>query len=394
MDQRLSCPESHRLIYRQKSDRRCPGKASDRPLIRLILMPSFYPMPDLSIEERLILVDHINFLMQPDFEKLMFALNVPNSVIPSGQAAQGNRAIALLQWVKSPGGCGLIELLKTLDAIAPVPLDVDMERAVDKSVPGSQKVPVQPSILTSTMLEMKETVERRVPPQAFQEDLGNGVKLDMVYIPKGKFFMGEPDWKGYHSVEVPAFYMGKYPVTQSQWKAVSTLPKRDQGLHPSPSKFKGGDLPVEKISWSEAVEFCNWLSRHTERDYRLSSESEWEYACRAGTETAYSFGDSITSGQSNFGKNVGKTTPVGTYDPNPFGLYDMHGNVWEWCQDYYHDSYKGAPTDGRARMDRNLLGGRVSRGGSWISNSRNCRSAFRLFNYPGNRYFGNGFRVV
>ncbi|MEO1522529.1 MAG: formylglycine-generating enzyme family protein, partial [Cyanobacteria bacterium J06633_2] len=237
-------------------------------------------------------------------------------------------------------------------------------------------------------------LEQEVPPQSYQEDLGEGVTLKMVYMKKGTFFMGEPEWRGYHPVKVPAFFMGKYPVTQMQWRAVSTLPQIKERLHPSPSMFKGDDLPIEKISWREAVEFCQRLSLHAGKDYRLPSEAEWEYACRAGTTTAYSFGDSITSEQANFNSNVGRTTPVGKYSPNAFSLYDMHGNVWEWCQDYWHDHYEGAPTDGSARLERNLFRTRVIRGGSWCSVPGYCRSASRDFSGPDYRFNFIGFRVV
>lgn len=331
-------------------------------------------MPDLSIEERLILVDHINSLMQSDFEKLMFALDVPNGVIPSGQAAQGNRATALLQWVKSPGGCGLIEFLKTLDAIAPVPFGVILDRPTAQ---GSSN-------------------------EDFQEKLPHGAVLDMVYIPEGIFLMGSPEnepyrnnWEGpQHRVAVPSFFMGKYPVTQKQWFIVSTFSKVATDLESEPSSFKGDDLPVENVSWNDAVEFCKRLSLHTGKQYRLPSESEWEYACRSGTTTAYSFGDSITPGQANFNENVGQTTPVGKYPPNKFGLHDMHGNVWEWCQDIWHENYKGAPTNGSAWVTDRDDKVRVMRGGSWFLISWDCRSACR-FNYnPVFRYFYNGFRVV
>ncbi|MEM9451388.1 MAG: formylglycine-generating enzyme family protein [Cyanobacteria bacterium P01_E01_bin.6] len=365
---------SHRLIYIQKGDRRCPGKASDRPLIRLILMPSFYPMPDLSTEERLILVKHIKLLMQSDFDALMFALNVPYDVIPPGQAALGNRAIALLQWAKSPTGCGMIEFLKTLDAIAPVPFGVSLDRPTAQGTSNED----------------------------FQEKLSHGAVLDMIYIPEGIFLMGSPknepdqnNWEGpQHRVAVPSFFVGKYPVTQKQWFIVSTFPKVDVDLSSEPSLFKGDDLPVECVSWNDAVEFCKRLSKRAGREYRLPSESEWEYACRSGTTTAYSFGDSITPGQANFNENVGQTTPLGKYPPNKFGLHDMHGNVWEWCQDIWHENYKGAPTNGSAWVTDRDDELRVIRGGSWYVYPRYCRSATRVYIEADNDDDDVGFRVV
>ncbi|MEL6322106.1 MAG: formylglycine-generating enzyme family protein [Cyanobacteria bacterium J06626_14] len=307
-------------------------------------------------------------------EKLMSALDVPNSLIPSGQSAQGNRVIALLQRVKSPGGCGLMELLKTLDAIAPLPFGVSLER--------------KPAQEPST--------------ENYREKLPHGVHLEMVYIPEGIFLMGSPENEAdrykdegpQHRVAVPAFYMGKYPVTQKEWFIVSTFPQVERKLESEPSHFKGDDLPVEMVSWHDAVEFCKRLSKHTRQNYRLPSEAEWEYACRARTTTAYSFGDFITAEQANFVVNVGKTTPVGKYRPNTFGLYDMHGSVWEWCLDHWHENYDGAPADGSAWVSGGDSDSRVIRGGSWAYAPRNCRSAYRYFNNRDNRNRFIGFRVV
>jgi formylglycine-generating enzyme required for sulfatase activity len=152
--------------------------------------------------------------------------------------------------------------------------------------------------------------------------------------------------------------------------------------------FKGDQLPVECVSWHDAVEFCARLSNHTGRTYRLPSEAEWEYACRAGTTTAFYFGDTISTDQANYNGNYtygsGKegiyrecTTAVGSFKPNGFGLYDMHGNVWEWCQDVLHNTYEGSPSDGSPWMDRGDESRRIIRGGSWDNNPRNCRSACR-----------------
>jgi formylglycine-generating enzyme required for sulfatase activity len=142
------------------------------------------------------------------------------------------------------------------------------------------------------------------------------------------------------------------------------------------------------VKWTEAVEFCERLSKLTGKDYRLPSESEWEYACRAGTTTPFYFGETITpelvncDGNSAYGKSPKgeyreETTPVGQFPPNAFGLYDMHGNVFEWCQDVYHDNYNGAPTDGSA-WEIDDINQRVYRGGSWYFSSRWCRSAYRI----------------
>lgn len=169
---------------------------------------------------------------------------------------------------------------------------------------------------------------------------------------------------------------------------------------------KNCDLcPVEDVSWDDAQEF---IRRLNERDdaytYRLPTEAEWEYACRAGTTTEFAFGDSLSSGQANFGGNYSyegagvyrpKLTPVGSFQPNAWGLYDMHGNVWEWCEDWFHDSYNGAPTDGSAWLAGGEQKYRVSRGGGWYDAAVLLRSAFRVNFYPGHRLDNMiGFRVL
>jgi formylglycine-generating enzyme required for sulfatase activity len=238
------------------------------------------------------------------------------------------------------------------------------------------------------------------------EDLGNGVKLEMVFIPGGSFMMGSPPGEGndnekpQHLVNIPAFYMGKYPITQSQYLAL---------MGKNPSHFQGGDLPVACVSWLDAQEFCDRLNAKTGKKYRLPSEAEWEYAARGGTTTPFHFGETITTDVANFdgnytygdapkGKYLEKTTPVGSYKvANDFGLYDLHGNVWEWCLDEWVDNYNGAPTDGSARgdilsRDENKL--RLLRGGSWIRNPRICRSAYRIRWSADGRDYDFGFRVV
>ena len=240
----------------------------------------------------------------------------------------------------------------------------------------------------------------------FTEDLGNGVELEMMLIPGGNFTMGAPETeersrdseRPQHQVTVPSFCMGKYPITQGQWKAVAGLDKVERDLEADPSGFKGDRRPVERVSWYDAVEFCARLSNHTSREYRLPSEAQWEYACRAGTTTAFHFGETITTDLANYdgtsdkygsygrgpkGKKRGETTPVGSFDvANAFGLYDMHGNVLEWCLDDWHDNYEGAPVDGSAWMNENdnfsqVEGDVVLRGGSWFVLPNLCRSAFR-----------------
>jgi formylglycine-generating enzyme required for sulfatase activity len=239
----------------------------------------------------------------------------------------------------------------------------------------------------------------------FTEPIGK-VGLDMIFVEGGEFPMGSPedeperydDEGPQHLVQVPAFFMGRYPITQAQWRVVAeTIPQVNQELNPKPSEFTGENLPVEQVTWFDAVEFCDRLSAHTKRQYRLPSEAEWEYACRAGTTTAFYYGSTITPELANYGSEIRQTTPVGQYAyPNAWGLSDMHGNVWEWCADHWHEDYGEAPIDGRVWLDEGDENdaGRVRRGGSWNGDPQYCRSAYRAHIYPRETYDGVGFRVV
>ncbi|NJR25107.1 MAG: formylglycine-generating enzyme family protein [Richelia sp. CSU_2_1] len=237
----------------------------------------------------------------------------------------------------------------------------------------------------------------------FYEDLGNSIDLEMVCIPGGTFVMGWPateqDRRDYerpqHRVTIPTFYAGKYAITQAQWQAVMGY---------NPSCFKGEKRPVEKVSWSDAIKFCSKLSHKTGKKYRLLSEAEWEYACRAGTATPFHFGETITTELGNFngskpyanapqGINREQTTDVGIFPPNGFGLYDMHGNVFEWCSDGWHHNYNGAPTDGSS-WKSGTDNDRVLRGGSWTHYAVACRSAIRIRGSADGRWTSVGFRVA
>jgi formylglycine-generating enzyme required for sulfatase activity len=255
---------------------------------------------------------------------------------------------------------------------------------------------------------------RQGQAQYFSEDLGNGIILEMVAIPGGTFLMGSPETEeGYstdespqHWVTVQSFFMGKYPVTQAQWQAVANLPQVNRELNPDPSYFKGANRPVEQVSWYECVEYVERLSQYTGRDYRLPSEAEWEYACRAETTTPFHFGEIIITDLANYdgkttddagvnGKSFKKTTPVGSFQvANAFGLYDMHGNVWEWCADYWHSKYYNAPSDGKAWLSDNEKKFRLLRGGSWSHYRWYCRCANRFWSPPAPKNNGIGFRVV
>ncbi|MBD2576239.1 bifunctional serine/threonine-protein kinase/formylglycine-generating enzyme family protein [Oscillatoria sp. FACHB-1406] len=258
-------------------------------------------------------------------------------------------------------------------------------------------------------------VKNRRPGQAnyLIEEIARGVGLEMVAIPGGSFMMGSPeteekrdsDESPQHQVTIQPFYMGKYAITQAQWKAVAALPKIKIDLKPDPSNFKGANRPVETVSWWEAEEFCKRLSKKTGKQYRLPSEAEWEYACRAGTTTPFHFGETITSELVNYdgnyaygnapkGKYREQTVEVGTLPPNGYGLYEMHGNVWEWCADHWHENYQGAPNNETTWLTSDERNTRLLRGGSWSSISRFCRSAHRGRNYPGHSNLNIGFRAA
>lgn len=266
---------------------------------------------------------------------------------------------------------------------------------------------------------MTNLVLRKERKQAryFTETLGDQIGIDMILVPGGAFMMGSPkdepereEREGpQHSVTVPTFFMGRYPVTQAQWRFVAELPEINQALNSDPSEFKGDNRPVETVSWYDASECCARLAAHTNRDYRLPIEAEWEYACRAGTTTPFYFGPILTTEVANYNGNYTyNDSPSGAYraatNPvdlvgiaNAFGLCDMHGNVEEWCVDHWHDNYEGAPTDGSAWLneetdDENVM--RVLRGGSWDYPPRLCRSASRHYSYPRVANYALGFRVV
>jgi formylglycine-generating enzyme required for sulfatase activity len=259
----------------------------------------------------------------------------------------------------------------------------------------------------------REINRSRREAEFFSEDFSGGVRLEMVSIAGGTFLMGSPNSERgrndsespQHRVTVAPFFMGKYAVTQAQWKAVASFPKVSRDLNPDPSQFKGANRPVEYITWEEAAEFCARLSKKTGRDYRLPSEAEWEYACRAGTATPFYFGETMTSDLANYdskytyasgpkGQYRGETVPVRSFPPNAFGLYDTHGNVWEWCADPWHDNYSGAPSDGSVWEAGGNEERRVVRGGAWCFSPRLCRAACRSKHVAGIRVFYAGFRVA
>jgi len=224
-------------------------------------------------------------------------------------------------------------------------------------------------------------------------------ELLFVTIPSGSFSMGsndgDSDEKAVHTVHINSFRMSKYEITQSQWESV---------MGSNPRHFKGANRPVEQVSWDDIQTFIRKLISQTGKHFRLPTEAEWEYAARAGTTTRYSWGDDVGNNRANCDGcgsrwDNKETAPVGSFQPNSFGLYDMHGNVWEWVQDCYHDSYKGAPNDGSAwEKNTSIFSddcvGRVLRGGSWGDGPGGMRSAGRDWGTPGDRYGSGGFRLV
>ncbi|PSN17532.1 formylglycine-generating enzyme family protein [filamentous cyanobacterium CCP5] len=260
--------------------------------------------------------------------------------------------------------------------------------------------------------------------RVWREPLAEDLTLDLVRIPAGEFLMGSPpeevernvyfpaypdtegkDVEMQHRVIVPEFWMGHSSVTQAQWRAVAALPRVNRELDPNPASFKGDDRPVEQVTWDDAVEFCDRLSRHTGKTYRLPSEAEWEYACRAGTTSPFYAGETLSTEIANYDgsytygpgeKGIYRehTTDVGSFGVNGFGLADMHGNVYDWCLDHWHPSYEGAPTDGSAWVTDGNENYRLVRGGSWYGYPDICRSAIRYRNSRDDRNDVIGLRVV
>lgn len=274
---------------------------------------------------------------------------------------------------------------------------------------GSMAQPATLRLVSVKLNESGDVIDRpAIEIQTFQEDLGGGVFLPMVKIPAGSFNMGaaeaesgrQPPEHPQHSVKIPEFYLAQTLITQAQWAAV--FPDKEIGSRGKPQ------LPVHSINWLDAIAFCKLLSQKTGRKYRLPSEAEWEYACRSNSTAPFAYGDTIVSSivncngeqpyaQAPKGGWRQAATPVATFPPNRFGLYDMHGNLWEWCLDEWFDSYRNAPTDGSPRGNmqaRDGLQSRVVRGGSWFSYPNSCRAANRAGLFASFRHEHYGFRVA
>jgi formylglycine-generating enzyme required for sulfatase activity len=249
--------------------------------------------------------------------------------------------------------------------------------------------------------------EAQLHRQAWAKHLGtpgqltNSISMKLSLIPPGEFVMGSPPQEEWHRDDEAVhrvtlthpFYIGATEVTQRQWEAL---------MGTNPSFCTGDDLPVETVTWEQAAEFCRKLSLKEGAHYRLPTEAEWEYSCRAGTATPFHTGETISTDQANYDGNYTyaggrtgvfreKTTEAGSFSPNAWGLHDMHGNVWEWCADWYGEYPQGEVTDptGPTQGDR-----RVFRGGCWINFPAVCRSANRAKVTPVSWHFHLGFRVV
>jgi eukaryotic-like serine/threonine-protein kinase len=342
--------------------------------------------------------------VQPAAQKVKVTTKVSIPSNNSGADSLGRRK--LLKFLGF-GGSGLIDTLLLAQF-----LPKDSTTTVTSSTSSKNNKEPDLSKISFASVRLDSTGKILERPEgsamAFQEDLGNGIFLKMVKIPAGKFMMGSPaneeerseDESPQHQVKVPEFYLGQTLVTQGQWQAL---------MGSNPSNFKGNNnLPVDSVSWLNAMDFCEKLSQKTGHTYRLPSEAEWEYACRAGTTTPFAFGETITPAVVNYDGNYTygkaakgeyrqKTTVVGSFPANLFGLYDMHGNLWEWCLDEWSDNYQNAPNDGSAKGDltsRDKKKMRVLRGGSWSYNPDYGRSANRFrdkSDLQGNIF---GFRVV
>lgn len=287
-------------------------------------------------------------------------------------------------WRTLPGI--LTGIAAVISAIGGLILALNAAGIIDNTPVTPTPTPVATYNLTPTIIPTSTPTLTPTPPN-----------MEFVLISTGKFDMGSPandtySWESerpVHHVKIAsAFYMGKYEITQKQWRDI---------MGTNPSDFKGDDLPVENVSWNEVQNFIQKLNQKEETNkYRLPSEAEWEYAARAGTTTMYSFGndESELGEYAWYAENSGdKTHPVGQKNPNKWGLYDIHGNVWEWVQDSWHADYDGAPDDGSAWEDGSGAH-RVNRGGGWYDVAGSCRLAGRIGSNPDLRYYGFGFRLV
>ncbi len=272
----------------------------------------------------------------------------------------------LVGWNNQPGHSGFSQLLDSLRI----------------HLNGESVKPVQPN--AKPLMTVGQT---------FRDKLHCGGEGPlMMVIPAGRFLMGSPNReseKPQHEVQIAQpFALGVYVVTFDEYDLFC---RETRAKKPSDNDWGRENRPVINVSWQDAQKYCAWLSKQSSRRYRLPSEAEWEYACRSGTETPYHTGENITQKQANFAGQ--QTLPVDSFPPNAFGLHDMHGNVWEWCQDEYHNSYQGAPSDGSSWEDGKSEA-RELRGGSWSDGPGGVRASARNSSRPDSRLGDYGFRVL
>ncbi|MGL5871049.1 MAG: SUMF1/EgtB/PvdO family nonheme iron enzyme [Xenococcaceae cyanobacterium] len=333
-----------------------------------------------------------------------------------------------LKTITSVGANGYSPLSQTSDRNSPLfetcDRNLPLSQTADRPIVSSPPTPPKPktnlpikifefktaTVTSNTSLVGKKFILqadfRRSEAKYVAIEIDDGINIDLVVIPGGKFLMGSPNKEAergseedpQHEVTVPTFLLGKYLVTQAQWQAL---------MKNNPSRFEkdGKNRPVERISWFESKLFCEKLSELACREIRLPSEAEWEYACRAGTTSPFSFGATLTTELANYNgeftyahgvveENRHQTTEVGSLPANPFGVYDLHGNVAEWCIDTWHDNYTGAPVDGSAWISGKEKEARVLKGGSWLHVPGSCRCASRLNALPNSKSDAFGFRVA
>jgi formylglycine-generating enzyme required for sulfatase activity len=354
--------------------------------------------------------------MKTSLRVWLVALAAGLSFFVAPHAALGWRSFAQVKERKNPTPTPAPQPVRT-----PAPVKVIRPTPTPRPRPAPSRSPIPlPSLASFSFGTEKLAGDGRVthlfPGQAFYfvVELGNGATLEMVGIPGGSFMMGAPateagrhaDEGPLHRVDAPPFWMAKFEITQKQWLAV-------MGRFLTEPGFRGDELPVEKVSWDDAQAFLRELNRKLglqnkgrQYQYRLPSEAEWEYAARAGTDTPFAFGETITPQVVNYNSSYPyasaprvdrelETIEVGSLGvANAFGLFDMHGNVWEWCEDVYHKDYNGAPADGSAWLSGGDPSDRTMRGGSWNNEAVNCRSAERAWVETNTRMKTVGFRVA
>ncbi|MEK8017948.1 MAG: formylglycine-generating enzyme family protein, partial [Candidatus Parabeggiatoa sp.] len=265
----------------------------------------------------------------------------------------------------------------------------------DKPKPPEKSTPPKKRKLQKSKADTKPSAK---PDKVFRDPLKDGGEgPEMIIIPAGRFRMGDiqgtggADEKPVHQVSVKSFAMGRYPITFAEYDRFCEADNRKK---PNDEGWGRDNRPVINLSWDDAVAYLNWLTAQTGKPYRLPSEAEWEYAARAGTDTDYWWGNEIGQNRANCRKSGSEwsgTSPVGSFDPNPFALYDTVGNVWEWCADPWHENYEKAPTDGRI-WKKLIENQRLLRGGSFLNDPGNCRAAYRNGNSSDGHGRSGGFR--